>query len=494
MKGNKKYFFNGKIIGVGSDFLTSDAMIIEGNKFLFFGAEEEAVKFVDGNTKRVDLQGKIVTPKFIDAHLHLIEGGLSLTRLDLSGVKSKSEFQEKLYCYSKKNSEGWIIGGGWSEKNFRGRNPDKSWIDKVISKRPVVLIRMDFHTAWLNSKALEIVGITNKSQSPAGGEIEFVNGEPTGIIKDEAFFGIRGKLPKPSVKTKLEALQLGIEEAKKYGVSGVHEMLFDFEDLEVYKKYCEKEPDKDFMISISVPIMKTEELSKIDLTLCDNIKIVGVKGFADGSLGAQTAWFFDSYKNNPQNFGLATAELASGELERKAMFADRLGLQISVHAIGDRAVHEVLNLYERLRLQNGQSNIMHRVEHAQHVNYSDIKRFPGLGLIASMQPFHFYYDKEPIENLLGNQRLAEAFPVKELLASKTKVVFGTDFPVVGLNPTDGIKTISGKFENKIGKIKTISIDQAIKAYTKSSSEAARFGKGYFSEGEEASFNVIEGLN
>ncbi len=494
MNADKKLFYNGKIIGVGSNFSTSEAMVVSEEKFIFFGSAEEAKKITDEYTKNIDLHGNIVSPRFSDAHLHLIEGGLGLTRLDLSGIKSKAEFQEKLFCYSKKNSEGWIIGVGWSEENFNGRYPDKSWIDKVIPTRPVMLIRRDLHTAWLNSKALEIVGITNKSKSPAGGEIEFANGEPTGIIKDEVFFRIRGLLPKPSIESKLEALKLAIAEAKKYGISGVHEMLFDFEDLEVYKKYCEKFHDKDFGISLSVPIMKTGELNKIDLHICDNINIIGVKGFADGSLGAQTAWFFEPYENDKTNFGLATAEFVSGELEQKAILADSLGLQIAIHAIGDRAVHEVLNLYERLRLHNNQTNNIHRVEHAQHVKYSDIKRFSDLGLVASMQPYHFYFDKEPIINLLGKKRLKEAFPINELLANKTKVAFGTDFPVVELNPKKGIKTIIGNFEDKIGQINSISIEEAVKAYTKSSSEIANLGKEYLSVGDKAVFNVIEGLN
>ncbi len=467
----KEIYINGRIIGAEGDFSQKEAMVVGDGKFLFFGKNEDAEKFADESSSVINLYGKFVAPKFYDAHLHLIEGGLSLERLDLSNVRSKKEFQEKLYCFSKKNEDDWIIGMNWTEKNFRGEVPEKSWVDKVLPDRPVILYRMDLHTALLNSRALEIAGIDKNFRPPDDGKIERIEGETTGIVKDAALFYVNKFIPEPSLNKKLSALKRGIEEAEKFGVVGVHEMLFDIGNLDVYRKLCDEKFRDNFHISISIPIEKVNEFADKDLQLCHNIKIVGVKGFADGSLGAKTAWFFKPYKGQPENFGLQTGALKSGSLLRNAIIADKMGLQISIHAIGDRAVNEVLNIYEKVREENSSSDISHRIEHAQHVLPDDIKRFRELNITASVQPYHLYYDKAQIIKLRGVEELENSFPVKKFLEQKVAVAFGTDFPVVSLNPLKGIKLITGGYHKEIGNVDSITIQQAIKCYSENSSKA-----------------------
>ncbi len=488
----KEVYINGNIYGVNGSFARKEAMVIGDGKFLYFGGSKAAKKFVDSGSSLIDLKGKFVVPKFYDAHVHLIEGGLSLERLDLSNVHSEKEFQDKLFCYSKKNKDAWIIGMNWTENNFGGEVPDKRWIDKVIPNRPVILYRMDLHTALFNSKALELVGIDKNFIPPKGGKVELLNGEPTGIIKDAALFYANGFIPKLSVERKLSALKKGIEQARKFGLAGVHDMLFDIEDLDVYKKFCREEKLDDFQISISIPIGRVKEFIESELQLCENIKIIGAKGFADGSLGAKTAWFFKSYKDEPNNFGLPTKELKERTLLSNAILADKIGLQISIHAIGDRAVSEVLNLFEEVRKQNPDSVIAHRIEHAQHVSSFDLKRFKELNLIASMQPFHFFTDKHLITKYRGEEELKNSFPVKKFLYENIAVAFGTDFPVVGINPLQGIKLITGGYKSEIGEIDSIPPEDAIKCYVEEASKAIGQGRtNNFAIGERGEFVQFE---
>ncbi len=491
MREEKTVFLNGKIIGVGKDFSEVEAMAISNNRFLFFGKNKDATDFIDDSTMVVDLKGKYVTPKFFDSHVHLIEGGLSFARLDLSTVRSRKEFWDKLYCFSKKSESQWIVGMNWTERIFGGITPDKSLIDKVVSKRPVILYRMDLHTALLNSKALEITGINNNFKPPLGGKVEHISGEPTGIIKDSALSYVGEFIPKPTLEEKLVALQKGIEEAKKHGIAGVHEMLLNIEDLEVYRKYCKETESDDFFIAISIPINKLQLLSALDLSVCKNVKIVGVKGFADGSLGAKTAWFFNSYNKNKNNFGLPTNDFNSGLLTKNAIEADKAGLQVAIHAIGNRAVHEVLNIFEEVRKANPNSKVIHRIEHAQHIIPSDIKRFNKLNVIASMQPYHLFYDKPLIENLFGNEELEYSFPVKKLLKEKSMVIFGTDFPVVGINPINGINLIIGGKDRVISERDKISIQEAIKAYTFNAAKGSSFQESFsLNVGRRADYNIF----
>jgi len=477
----KTVFINGKIYTVNEKQPFAEAVIIEGSKIVFVGSNEEAKKLIDESTKIIDLGGKLMLPGFNDSHLHFISGGNYLLGINLRPAHSKAEFVQIIKDYvkdrkdSSKNVNRWITGGRWDHEQWKDKIlPTKELIDSVTGNIPVFVSRIDGHMGLANSRAIQLAGITKDTPDPEGGLIilDKETGEPTGILKDNAMELVFKIIPNSSLEENVEDALRSIEEAGKLGITSVQDMTQPGE-LEAYMKIL-KEGKLTCRIYSITPINKYEDLVNSGITAgCDEaiIKRGALKGYADGSLGASTAWFFEHYAQDTTTFGLPMDIVTNGNLKKWVLDADKNHLQICVHAIGDRANAFMLNLYEEIKKENPGWDRRFRIEHAQHLRESDIPRFSTIGVIASVQPYHCIDDGVWAEKRIGPERIHFTHVYKSLLDNNVKVAFGTDFPVAPLNPLLGIyaavtrRTVDGK--NPEGWIpeQKISVEDAIKCYT-----------------------------
>jgi len=477
----KTVFINGKIYTVNEKQPFAEAVIIEGSKIVFVGSNEEAKKLIDESTKIIDLGGKLMLPGFNDSHLHFISGGNYLLGINLRPAHSKAEFVQIIKDYvkdrkdSSKNVNRWITGGRWDHEQWKDKIlPTKELIDSVTGNIPVFVSRIDGHMGLANSRAIQLAGITKDTPDPEGGLIilDKETGEPTGILKDNAMELVFKIIPNSSLEENVEDALRSIEEAGKLGITSVQDMTQPGE-LEAYMKIL-KEGKLTCRIYSITPINKYEDLVNSGITAgCDEaiIKRGALKGYADGSLGASTAWFFEHYAQDTTTFGLPMDIVTNGNLKKWVLDADKNHLQICVHAIGDRANAFMLNLYEEIKKENPGWDRRFRIEHAQHLRESDIPRFSTIGVIASVQPYHCIDDGVWAEKRIGPERIHFTHVYKSLLDNNVKVAFGTDFPVAPLNPLLGIyaavtrRTVDGN--NPEGWIpeQKISVEDAIKCYT-----------------------------
>jgi predicted amidohydrolase YtcJ len=485
-----KAFINGKIFTCNKNQLFAEAIVIQGNKIVFVGSNEEAKSKITKGYQIIDLNGKLMIPGFIDAHVHFINGGHYLLGIDLRNTKTISEFKNILKEYSSKNNEKWITGGYWDHEKWEEKIlPSKETIDEFTQDIPVFVERTDKHLGLANSCALKLAGINKDTQVPPGGEIikNDKTGEPTGILIDNAMNLVYSVIPKNSKKENYSATIKALDEAKKNGITTVH----DISRREDLQTYIDLEKDKKLSCRIySIQPIGILENSENVLFKINSSKIIcrALKAFSDGSLGASTAWFFEPYENT-NSFGLPQDIVINGKLEKLTFKADRKNLQMAVHAIGDKANAFILNLYEKIIQKNKYKNRRFRIEHAQHLRLQDIEKFVKNNIIASCQPYHLFDDGSWAEKRIGPERIKLAYPFRKFLDEGVKLCFGSDFPVVPLNALQGIyaavtrKTSDGR--NPEGWIpeQKITVEEAIKCFTINSAFAG------FSENETGSIET-----
>lgn len=478
----KTAFINTKIYTVSEKQPYAEALIIEGNKILSVGSEEEIKKLINKDTKVIDLQGKLMLPGFIDNHVHFISGGFYLLGIDLRPANSTSEFKQILKNYASKFPGKWITGGYWDHEKWEVTDlPTKEMIDEVVSDQPVFVDRLDGHMGVANSFALKLAGITKDTESPEGGLIvkDPKTGEPTGVLKDNAMYLITKHIPEPTADENYQALLAALDEAKKLGITSVQDITYG-DALTAFQK-AKDEEKLTCRIFTRWPIAdyKDHVEKSIKAGFGDNlIRMGSLKAFADGSLGSSTAWFFDRYDQDTMTTGLAMDIITDGSLEKWALDADKNQLQLSVHAIGDRANSYMLDLYAKIINKNPKWDRRFRIEHAQHVRFEDIKRFAELGVIASVQPYHCIDDGVWAEKRIGAERIKYTYPFKSFLEAGVKICFGTDWYVAPLNPLLGIyaavtrRTLDGKNPDGWIPEQKISVEDAIKCYTLNSAYAS----------------------
>lgn len=478
----KTAFINGKIYTVNEKQPYAESVIIQDNKIIFVGSSTESQNFIDISTKVIDLKGKLMLPGFIDNHVHFISGGFYLLGIDLRPANSTSEFKKILSDYSKKYPNKWITGGYWDHEKWETKNlPTKEMIDEVVPDQPVFVDRLDGHMAVANSYALKLAGITKDTPNPEGGLIvkDPKTGEPTGVLKDNAMSLINKIIPDPTSEENYTALSASLEEAKRLGITSVQDITYQAA-LDAYKK-AKDEGKLSCRIYSRWPAVDYKFLVEQNIKVGygdDLIKMGSLKAFADGSLGSSTAWFFDHYVNDPKNFGLPMDIITDGSLEKWALDADKNHLQLSVHAIGDRANSYMLDLYEKITQQNPKWDRRFRIEHTQHIKFEDIKRMARLNVIASVQPYHCIDDGVWAENRIGKERLKYTYPFKSMLDAGVKLCFGTDWYVAPLNPLFGIyaavtrRTLDDKNPDGWIPEQKISVKDAIKCYTLNSAYAS----------------------
>lgn len=478
----KKAFINGKIYTVNPNQPFAEAVVVVGNKITFVGSNDDAKTFIDTETKVIDLKGKLMLPGFIDNHVHFISGGNYLLGIDLRPAKSTSEFKSILKEYATKYPTKWITGGYWDHEKWETKNlPTKEMIDEVVPNQPVFVERLDGHMGVANSYALNMAGITKETESPEGGLIvkDPVTGEPTGVLKDNAMSFIYDIIPPATFKENYDAALAALNEAKRLGLTSVQDITYD-DALEVYNK-LKNEGKLTCRIYTRMPISEYSKLVEKNITVGygDNlIKMGSLKAFADGSLGSSTAWFFEKYNQDTTTYGLPMDIITNGDMEKWCTDADRNHLQLSVHAIGDRANSYMLDLFSKIEQENPQWDRRFRIEHAQHVRFEDISRFAKLGVIASVQPYHCIDDGVWAEKRIGPERIKYTYPFKSFLDAGVKVCFGTDWYVAPLNPLLGLyaavtrRTLDDKNPDGWVPEQKISIEDAIKCYTINSAYAS----------------------
>jgi len=478
----KTAFINGTIFTSDKANTIVEAVLIEGNKIVFVGSSKEVQGLIDNQTNVIDLNKKLMLPGFIDNHVHFINGGLYLLGIDLRPANTTSEFKQILKDYAEKNPGRWITGGYWDHEKWEIKDyPTKEMIDEVVPNQPVFVSRLDGHMGVANSLALKMAGITKDTPNPDGGLIvkDSKTGEPTGLLKDNAMDFVFNVIPSPTDEEYYEALKAALEEAKKLGITSVQDITFA-SALKAYQK-AKDEGILTCRIYTRWPISDYKYLVDNGIKAGygdDLIRMGSLKAFADGSLGSSTAWFFEKYNQDTTTYGLPMDIVTDGSLEKWALDADRNGLQLSVHAIGDKANAYMLDLFEKIVKENPKWDRRFRIEHAQHVRFEDIKRFTELGVIASVQPFHCIDDGVWAEKRIGPERIKYTYPFKSFLDAGANICFGTDWYVAPLNPMLGLyaavtrRTLDEKNPNGWIPEQKISVEDAIRCYTINSAYAS----------------------
>jgi len=467
------------------------AIAVLNGRIIALGSDAEIGRLIGSKTRVIDGGGKTIIPGFNDAHLHFVSGGQQLSLVDLRSSKSPEEFVQRLKDYAAKLKPGeWIVGGNWDHENWTPANlPTKEIIDKVVSKNPVFVNRLDGHMAVANSLALKLAGVTKDTKDVAGGVIvRDVNGEPTGALKDAAMGLVERVIPAQTFEQRLVSAEAATNYAASLGVTSAQDMLAG-DDLAVYQELLRQGKLK---TRIYAGAALADWKSRVHVGIRrafggPMLRTGAMKGFGDGSLGSSTAWFFEPYADSPSTSGVAGAEMP--QLYEHISAADKNGLQVMIHAIGDRTNATILDIYERVEKEDGPADRRFRIEHAQHLRVSDIPRFAKLGVVASMQPVHLTDDGRWAEKRLGKDRLKGTYAFKSLLASGAHVAFGTDWSVAPLNPLFGIyaavtrRTTDNKNPNGWLPDEKISVDAAVRCYTLGSAYAE------FQENEKGTLEV-----
>lgn len=481
-----------------------EAVAVYGNRIVAVGTSAEIRKLAGAATRIIDARGALVLPGFNDAHVHFIDGGSHLASVQLRDAASPEEFAERIRGFASKTPKGrWITGGDWDHERWPGAPlPTRELIDKFTPDHPVFVNRLDGHMSLANSVALKLAGVTRETKDPDGGLIvrDPQTGEPTGVLKDAAMSFVYAKIPDASFDEKLDAARAATEHAASLGVTSVQDMSAG-NDVGVLQTLAARGELKTRIYAVS-PLPQWERLARTGMRAVfggDMLRVGGLKGFADGSLGSTTALLFEPYNDAPQTRGLLGDEMfPEGEMLKRVEGADAAGLQVMIHAIGDSANDQILSIYERVARTNGARDRRFRIEHAQHLRPQDIARFGRGGVIASMQPYHAIDDGRWAEKRIGHERARTTYAFRTLLDTGAHLAFGTDWYVAPLNPLFGIyaavtrRTLDDK--NPQGWIpeQKITVEEAVSAYTVGSAyaEFAEQTKGTLTPGKLADIVIL----
>jgi predicted amidohydrolase YtcJ len=472
--------------------------IIDG-KIIYVGNDASAFE----GAATVDLEGKMVVPGFTDNHTHFLSAGYALSSVKLKDAMTKSEFIKRISDYCKQHpGDAWIKEGSWDNENWGGELPSKEWIDSVSGDHPIFISRYDGHMAFANSKAIQLAGVSANTVSPEGGVIvKNAKGELTGCFKDQAMSLIDKAIPAPT-ETELEAYyKAAAEHALERGVTQVCDMgsYGGWADLETYRRVAAKNNSLIRMYSF-VPLATWARLDSFvqkNGRGDDMVKWGGLKGYVDGSLGSTTAWFHQPYLDDPRSHGLTITDTT--DLRNWVLGADKAGLHVAVHAIGDRANDFILSVYDEANKMNGSRDRRFRVEHAQHIRLDAIKNFANQRVIASMHPYHLFDDGIWANKRLDASRLRGTYAFKEMMDGGVHVTFGSDWPVAPVDAMYGIyaavtrQTGDGKNEKGWYPDQKIAVEDALKAYTLNNAYASFMdGKtGVLKVGVYADFAVLD---
>jgi hypothetical protein len=477
---------NGKVWTVDQAKPEVEAVAVWHGRILAVGTSNQIRKLVGERTRVIDLKGRRVLPGFYDSHVHLLGSGMRLSEVALKDATDEAEFGRRLQEFDKKlPRDRWLLGGEWDhDRTFGGRLPTAELIDRYVADRPVFLRRYDGHMGVVNSLVLKMAGVTEKTSDPAGGVIYRLDGskKPSGLLRDNAMDLVAGLVPPPSETAIAEAVNAALKEAVENGVTSIQDMegSDDATRQKLFRLYQELARSGKLTVRIDMrwPLAEWKRLADLGISarLGDNwVRIGGVKGFMDGSLGSSTAKMFEPFVNEPGSTGVYVTPLA--KMREYVLGADRAGLSVAVHAIGDRGNAEMLDIFAEVVKQNGPRDRRFRIEHAQHLRPEDYRRFKEIGVIASMQPYHAIDDGRWAEGRIGAQRCASSYAFRSLLDAGARLAFGSDWSVAPLSPILGIdaavnrRTLDGKHPTSWFPEQRITVAESIRAYTLDSAYA-----------------------
>ena len=462
---------------------SAEAVAIHGNRIVAVGSTKDIRKLASDRTKVIEAKKRLVLPGFNDAHTHFLSGGFQLSSVDLRDAKTPQEFADRIRSFASKLPKGrWVTGGDWDHERWpEAKLPTKELIDSFTPDTPIFVNRLDGHMALANSLALKLAGVTRQTLDPPGGVIvrDPKTGEPTGVLKDAAQSFVWKVVSPSSFDEKLAAARAASEYAARLGVTSIQDMSAGA-DVGVYQTLLDRGELKTRIYAVS-PLPAWERLARTGIRAhfgSTMLRVGGLKGFSDGSLGSTTALFYDPYRDDPSTSGIPGDEMfPEGAMLERVLKADKAGLQIMIHAIGDRANDLILTMFEQAEKENGARDRRFRIEHAQHLRSQDIPRFARDRVIASMQPYHAIDDGRWAEKRIGKERAKTTYAFRSLLDSGATLAFGSDWTVAPLNPILGIyaaatrRTIDGKNSKGWVPEQKISVEEAVRAYTVGSAYA-----------------------
>jgi predicted amidohydrolase YtcJ len=471
---------NARVYTVNSAQPWADAVAIQDGRIIAVGKAQDIDKFKSEKTQLIDAGGRVVLPGFTDCHVHFMSGSVALTEVVLDDAKTVQEYQQRVKDYAAAHPDApWILGRGWTYPAFgTAALPDKKYLDAIVPDRPVFLEGFDGHTYWANSKALELAHISKDTPNPPNGVIvrDPATGEATGALKEAAQELVSKVVPALTREQRLAALRGGLQEVNKDGVVRIHSAGGDFEYFDLYNELRSKgELTARFYIAyfLDPPELSSKEIQLIEgarKTYHDDWLSGGaVKTMLDGVVESHTAAmkYADTGKTTPTFWKADKYTQAMQELDKR-------GFQLFTHAIGDDAVDLALNAFENMQKANHTSDMRPRVEHIETVKAADIPRFGKLGVIASMQPLHAYPDDDtlgPWLNGAGKEREPRAWAWKSIKSDGGHLAFGSDWPVVTINPWPGVEmavtrqTTEGKPPGGFVPAQRLTVAQAIEGYT-----------------------------
>jgi len=465
----------------------AEAVAVYGQRIVAVGSSKDLKGMAGAGTRLIDAKGQLVLPGFNDAHVHFLSGGFQLSSVDLRDANTPEEFADRIRRFAEKLPSGrWITGGDWDHERWATGDgasplPTKELIDRFTPNTPVFVSRLDGHMALANTLTLKLAGVTRETPDPPGGLIvrDSKTGEPTGVLKDAAMSNVWKIIPESGFEEKLSAARAATDHAARLGVTSVQDVSAG-NDVGVYQTLLDRGELKTRIYAIS-PLPAWERLARPGVRANFGngmLRIGGLKGFSDGSLGSTTAFFYEPYKDAPTTSGLAGDEMfPEGAMLTRAREADRAGLQIMIHAIGDRANDLILTIFEKVIRENGERDRRFRIEHAQHLRREDIPRFSLSKVIASMQPYHAIDDGRWAEKRIGKERAKTTYAFRSLLDAGATLAFGTDWTVAPLDPMLSVyaavtrRTLDGKNPEGWVPEQKISVEEAVRAYTLGSAHA-----------------------
>jgi predicted amidohydrolase YtcJ len=434
---------NGRIYTMDENNPYVTTMAIGDGRFLAVGDDGLLSEFNDRKAERVDLDGRCVIPGLVDSHVHFQNFSLARRRVDLDFAKSLAEVKQRIAAYAADDKHieqsGWLRGGGWTQGSWSERRfPIAADLDEIVTNVPALMVHKSGHAIWVNTRALRMARITSETPDPPGGEIQRdEHGQPTGILFEDAMDLVYDHIPESPMNEVVEAMRDAQQYCWEVGLTGIHD--FDGRICFLAVQQLHKSGELKFRVVKNIPVALLEHAVGVGLQSGFGdawLRIGGIKIFADGALGPRTAAMVEPYENEPDNYGIVVTE--KEEMMAAASEASANGLSVTIHAIGDRANHDVLDVYEAVRKQEvGGQRLRHRIEHVQVLHPNDLNRLAELNVIASMQPLHATSDMEMADANWGT-RSRYAYAIRTMLDSGAAVVFGSDAPIERIDPLLGI--------------------------------------------------------